>query len=72
MFQNFYYNYIIIICVKENHTNVLVLRDGKFESEYWKNLRVGNLIKVKMSNYLKINKNEQIPADILLLHSSDK
>jgi len=38
--------------------------EGKFEKKFWKDLRVGDI--VHLSN------NEQIPADILLLHSSDE
>jgi len=37
--------------------------EGKFVKKFWKDLRVGDI--VHLSN------NEQIPADILLLHSSD-
>ncbi|CAH2296591.1 phospholipid-transporting ATPase IC [Pelobates cultripes] len=40
-----------------------VMKDGRFKKTKWKNIRVGNII--------RINKNEFIPADVLLLSSSD-
>ncbi|KAM3938334.1 phospholipid-transporting ATPase IC-like [Leptodactylus fuscus] len=40
-----------------------VIEDGRFKKTKWKNIRVGDVI--------RINKNEFIPADVLLLSSSD-
>ncbi|XP_056400681.1 phospholipid-transporting ATPase IC-like [Hyla sarda] len=40
-----------------------VIEDGGFKKTKWKNIRVGDII--------RINKNEFIPADVLLLSSSD-
>ncbi|XP_075443142.1 phospholipid-transporting ATPase IC isoform X2 [Ascaphus truei] len=40
-----------------------VITDGRFQKTKWKNIRVGDII--------RINKNEFIPADVLLLSSSE-
>lgn len=40
-----------------------VIEDGRFKKTKWKNIRVGDVI--------RINKNEFIPADVLLLSSSE-
>jgi P-type E1-E2 ATPase len=37
----------------------LVLRDGKFETCKWQEIKVGDLVKVE--------KNKEIPADLLLI-----
>jgi len=49
---------------EENTKKVKILQNGQFIVGRWKDIRVGNII--------KIDENEYFPADILLLHSSGK
>ncbi|KAL4432018.1 hypothetical protein ABPG74_017754 [Tetrahymena malaccensis] len=49
---------------QENNKPILVARNKNFMKEQWRNLRIGNLIRV--------NKDEYIPADIILIYSSNK
>jgi len=41
-----------------------MINDGKFKDTKCQNLRVGDIVRV--------NHNERVPADLLLLYSSDK
>lgn len=51
---------------RENHRKCLVANHthGRFEETLWKNVRVGNIVKIR--------KDELFPADLLLLNSSLK
>ncbi|KAG8456790.1 hypothetical protein GDO86_002538 [Hymenochirus boettgeri] len=46
-----------------NNRPTEVMNNGRFEKTKWKHIRVGNIIRIK--------KNDFIPADVLLLSSSD-
>jgi len=49
---------------ENNKTCILYSKEnGKFENIKWKNIKVGNI--------LKIHENEEFPADLILLNSSD-
>ena len=48
---------------EENNKETLVFRDGRFNNIPWKDVQVGDILKVK--------KNESFPADLLVLGSSD-
>lgn len=49
---------------QENEKKTKVLVDGQFVQKQWQQLRVGNIVKVECDEY--------IPADLLILHTSDK
>ncbi|XP_073476414.1 phospholipid-transporting ATPase IC-like [Aquarana catesbeiana] len=48
---------------KINNRSCEVIKDGRFKKSKWKDIRVGDII--------RINKDEFIPADVLLLSSSE-
>jgi len=48
---------------EENNKNTFVFRGSGFHFEHWKNIQVGDIIKV--------TKNQPLPCDIILLYSSD-
>jgi phospholipid-transporting ATPase len=50
--------------MEENNRKILVLEKEKFIQKTWRELRVGNIV--------KILENEYFPADLLLIQSSDE
>ncbi len=69
---------------EENNRKVSVIRNGGFMETTWKELQVGEVIKVILYNFhyfnssynfifkLKLKKNEFFPADVLILYSSEQ
>lgn len=49
---------------EENNRRTEVLKNGFFEEDRWENLEIGQILKVR--------NNELIPADLILLSSSEK
>ena len=49
---------------QENEKSTHSLEFGKFVSKQWQQLQVGNIVRIDRDQY--------IPADLLILHSSDK
>ncbi len=46
---------------EENNSETRIFKNGKFENTYWKDIYVGNII--------KIQQDEKIPADVILLET---
>lgn len=64
---------------EENLQKTLVWEAGNWKPTFWKNLRPGNIVKVRIRIIKiliiweeKVFQNEYIPADLILLYSSDK
>ena len=49
---------------QENEKKIACLENGKFVEKQWQQLHVGNILKIKCDQF--------VPADLLILHSSDK
>lgn len=49
---------------EENNRKIKVLENGQFVQKTWRDLRVGNIV--------KISDNEYFPADLLLIQTSDE
>lgn len=48
----------------ENNRKIMVLENDRFVNKTWRDLRVGSIV--------KISENEYLPADLLLIQSSDE
>lgn len=63
---------------EENNKPIKLLQDGQFVAAKWKDIRVGNIVRVNYQTYIfvlnliKVEEDQFFPADLLVLKSSGK